>query len=243
MSASLLLPLFWFLCLHFSSVLAHHSNAPPAGPSAHFTTLVVAHALICVLGFAICLPIGALLARYLRTSRPWWYKGHWIAQFGISGPIIVIGVALGMAASGVYGHTASDDHKNWGTIIFALYFVQCGLGAVIHFFKPKNAYRRPAQNYLHAVLGLVILALGMWQIHTGYDQEWPNYVGRGRFPDGVNSLWVMWCILLVISYAAGMWFIRKEFQQEAVLRLQNGGTAYVAKNTYNMVDVGGRAQP
>jgi hypothetical protein len=29
----------------------------------------------------------------------------------IAGPIIVIGVTLGMAASGVYGHTASDDHK------------------------------------------------------------------------------------------------------------------------------------
>lgn len=82
-----------------------------------------------------------------------------------------------------------------GTVILVLYLVQCELGAVIHFFKPKNARGRPPQNYLHAVLGIAVLCLGMWQIHTGYDDEWPASMPQGALPGGVNALWIVWFIV------------------------------------------------
>jgi len=46
--------------------------------------LIVAHAILCTVGFLFFLPAGALLARYLRTFSPLWFRGHWITQFAIS---------------------------------------------------------------------------------------------------------------------------------------------------------------
>ncbi|KAJ7432151.1 hypothetical protein FB451DRAFT_1065784 [Mycena latifolia] len=233
-------PLVGILCAHISAGLAHHSGPLSTGPStpearSHYQAVVIAHALICVLGFAILLPAGALVARYMRTFRPWWYTAHWIAQFGIAGPVILIGVILGYLSSSTYRKTAGDDHKTWGTIILALYFIQCALGAVIHYIKPKNVRRRPPQNYLHAILGIVVMILGMYQIHTGYDDEWPRYVGFGALPTGVNALWIVWCVLLVLAYAAGLYFIRKQYRQEAAARA-TPGIGYVAPqdNQYKM---------
>ncbi|KAJ7687605.1 hypothetical protein B0H17DRAFT_1069652 [Mycena rosella] len=193
---------------------------PPNGTSPHFKALVIGHALLCVFGFAVLLPAGVFLARYLRTFRPWWYNAHWIMQAGIAGPVITIGVVLGYMASGAFGKTAGDNHKTYGSVLFYIYFAQCIFGALIHYVKPKNATRRPPQNYVHALLGLVILSLGMYQIRTGYHQEWPQYVGEGILPAGVTSLWLVWCILLPIAYGAGMYFIRLQYRQEAVARLR-----------------------
>ncbi|KAJ7663192.1 hypothetical protein DFH06DRAFT_1128525 [Mycena polygramma] len=80
--------------------------------------------------------------------------------------------------------------------------------------------RRPIQNYLHAVFGIVVIGLGMYQIHTGFDEEWPAR-GFGTLSAGVNVLWVVWCILLVLLYAAGMWLLRKQYAQEAAGRLRS----------------------
>ncbi|KAJ7629555.1 hypothetical protein B0H17DRAFT_962861, partial [Mycena rosella] len=152
-----------------------------------FRSLVIGHGFLCVFGFAVLLPAGVLVARYMRTFRPWWYIAHWIAQAAIelitpflqAGPVILLGVVLGFLANKAYGdpETPHSDHKTWGTIILLLYVIQCILGAVIHYVKAKNATRRPPQNYLHAHLGLTILILGMYQIRTGYNEEWPHNVG------------------------------------------------------------------
>ncbi|KAF8206093.1 hypothetical protein K438DRAFT_1543860, partial [Mycena galopus ATCC 62051] len=179
---------------------------------------VLAHALICVLGFAVCLPGGAILARYLRTSRPWWYKAHWIAQVGIAGPVIVVGVSLGFIVSGQIGKTPGDDHKaclpNLGSAVFFLYIAQCLIGAVIHFWKPKNAKRRPIQNYFHAILGLTVLALGMYQIHTGYAEEWLKFASLGPVSGAVNVLWILWFIVRLGVYGVGLRYLPTQYAQE-----------------------------
>lgn len=59
------------------------SSGSDSNPFKSYQRMVIAHAIVCVVGFAFLLPIGVLLARYLRTSTPTWYTGHWIAQFGI----------------------------------------------------------------------------------------------------------------------------------------------------------------
>lgn len=48
-----------------------------------YQRLIVAHGIICAVGFLFFLPFGSLLARYLRTFTPRWYTGHWISQFAM----------------------------------------------------------------------------------------------------------------------------------------------------------------
>ncbi|KAJ7782508.1 hypothetical protein DFH07DRAFT_790896 [Mycena maculata] len=206
-------------------------------PLTPYQRMVVAHAIFCVVGFALLLPAGALLARYLRTFTPTWYTGHWIAQFAIAGPAILIGIVLGFQASGSIGAKILDKHKECGIILFALYLVQCGLGAFIHYVKPKNSTRRPPQNYFHAVLGLTIIALSMYQIRTGYNEEWPNFTGLGTVPEGIHTVWLLWSILLPVLYAAGLWFLPKQYKQEDAHRkgwMDNSNSYGMMQSTTNL---------
>ncbi|KAJ7870674.1 hypothetical protein B0H13DRAFT_1634689 [Mycena leptocephala] len=195
-----------------SPLVAREGASPP------WQVPIIAHAFCCVLAFALFLPGGAIFARYLRIFRPWWYTAHWIVQFATAGPLIVIGISLGFFADHELGGTPLDNHKRTGIVLFVLYISQCVIGAVIHYLKPKGARRRPIQNYFHAVFGLVILALGMYQIRTGYSQEWPAYMDYGRLPNWVNTLWIVWCFVLIMTYTGGLYFLRRQYTQEANTR-------------------------
>ncbi|KAJ7762511.1 hypothetical protein B0H16DRAFT_1529050 [Mycena metata] len=190
-------------------------------PLTPYQRMIVAHAIFSVVGFALLLPIGALVARYLRTFSPSWFTAHWIAQFGISGPVILIGIVLGFKAAGNVEYKILDPHKKTGIVLIALYVAQCILGAVIHWVKPRNATSRPPQNYFHAILGLIIIALSMYQIRTGYNQEWPNFTGLGKVPSGVNILWMVWVVVLPVLYAIGLAFLPKQYRQENGARKGN----------------------
>lgn len=85
--------------------------------------------------------------------------------------------------------------QKWGVILFALYVSQCALGAFIHWVKPKNSQGRPLQNYLHAVFGLILIALGFFQVRTGYKTEWPKAVGRGDLMEGADFMWYTWILV------------------------------------------------
>ncbi|KAG8958005.1 hypothetical protein FRC00_003195 [Tulasnella sp. 408] len=41
---------------------------------------------------------------------------------------------------------------------------------------------RPPQNYGHAILGLAIIALAFYNVHEGYDTEWPKVFGTPIIP-------------------------------------------------------------
>ncbi|KAK7448859.1 AdoMet-homocysteine methyltransferase [Stygiomarasmius scandens] len=188
-------------------------------PLLSYQKLIVAHALLCVFGFLFFLPAGALLARYLRTFSPTWYTGHWIAQFGIAGPIIIVGFALGVRSVSSAGAPHLDDgHKKKGVAIFVLYLFQCALGAIIHFFKPRRNTGRPPQNYIHAILGLLVIGLALFQVRDGYREEWPETTRRDPLPKGVDVVWYIWVVLLPVLYAVGLAFLPKQYKQEAESR-------------------------
>ncbi|KAI0076036.1 hypothetical protein K474DRAFT_1315198 [Panus rudis PR-1116 ss-1] len=192
--------------------------AAPTIPLLPFQKVLVAHAIMCVIGFLFLLPAGALLARYLRTFSNTWFKGHWIFQLALAGPVIITGVALGI--TGVHKAGAAhldDDHKRWGIAIFVLYFVQVGLGAAVHYIKPKSwvvERRRPLQNYTHAVIGLLIIALAFYQVRTGFRTEWPTTTGRPPVANAANIVWYVWVVLVFVLYFAGLALLRRQFRQE-----------------------------
>ena len=61
------------------------SSSSPLQP---FEQYIVAHAVFCSIGFGLLLPIGAVVARLLRTFDALWFKLHWIIQWlvGTSNP-------------------------------------------------------------------------------------------------------------------------------------------------------------
>ena len=72
--------------------------------------------------------------------------------------------------------------------------VQCALGGLIHFVKWRLTYR-PPQNYMHALLGLAIIALAFYQVRLGYQTEWRISTGREEPPDVVDKIWLIWIIV------------------------------------------------
>ncbi|KAH8100530.1 hypothetical protein BXZ70DRAFT_156760 [Cristinia sonorae] len=208
-----------------SSLSGSDTPPPSAGvstPLLPYQKMIVAHAILCVVGFLAILPAGALLARWLRTFNPIWFKGHHLLQLFISLPIIVPGVALGFAAVHKAGaEHLSDDHMKWGLGIFVLYIIQLMVGEFIHTIKPKSwsvDKRRPPQNYFHAILGLLIIALAFYQVRTGYKTEWPKQTGRGEISNAANIVWYVWVVLIPVLYFGGLVFLRRQYKQERMTR-------------------------
>jgi len=185
-------------------------------PLLPYQRMIIAHAIFSVVGFLLFLPAGALVARYVRTFTPKWFVGHWFFQFCIAGPTITAGVALGIASiNKSYAIHLNDTHKQLGAALFALYIIQVIFGAIIHWVKPKNTSRRPIQNYGHAVLGLLTIALAMYQVYTGFTVEWPKTTGRGVFPNGVNILFYIWVSIVAVLYFGGLALLPRQFKQES----------------------------
>jgi hypothetical protein len=87
-------------------------NTASSLPFAPYQRMIIAHAVFMSAGFLLALPAGALLARYLRTYWPGWFQAHWIAQFALAAPAIIVGLALGVQAVGTAGAPhLNDDHK------------------------------------------------------------------------------------------------------------------------------------
>ncbi|KDR66022.1 hypothetical protein GALMADRAFT_273751 [Galerina marginata CBS 339.88] len=187
----------------------------PPLPLYPYQRLIVAHAILCVVGFLLFLPAGVLLARYLRAFNPIWFQGHWIIQFALAGPLIVIGVALGIAAVETAGALHfGDKHRKYGFAIFFLYLAQCGLGAFIHFVKDKKRTRRPIQNYLHGLVGLITIGSAMYQIYNGFYSEWSNTTGRGPLSGGLTIFFWIGSMLLLAAYLGGLAFLPRQLRQE-----------------------------
>ncbi|KAK7677534.1 hypothetical protein QCA50_019540 [Cerrena zonata] len=49
-------------------------------PLLNYQKMLIAHGVLCTIGFLLLLPAGALLARYLRSFSNAWFKGHWIIK-------------------------------------------------------------------------------------------------------------------------------------------------------------------
>jgi len=199
-----------------STSISSGSSGNISIPLLNYQRVIIAHGVLCVVGFLFMLPLGVYIARYMRTSTDAWFRSHWINQVLLSGPIIITGFVLGCVAVHQAGTPNSNDaHKKWGIVLLVLYFVQCSLGYIIHKFKPKSAATsRPIQNYGHAILGIVTIGVALYQVRTGYKVEWPQDTGRSALPKAADIVWIVWVVLLPVLYLAGLAFLPRQFRQE-----------------------------
>lgn len=193
------------------------------GPYTAQQRIAIAHGVFAGVSFLVFLPFGALLARFARTFTGRWFTAHWIVQFGITAPMVIIALALGISAvSVVGGKQLYSTHEKLGVAIIVLYAVQCALGGLIHFVKPTprpgKVRTRPPQNYGHAVLGLLIIALSFYQVRTGYRNAWPA-VGRGLAPASVNTAWIVWVIIIPLLYLVGLALLPRQYRLERAFAL------------------------
>jgi len=182
------------------------------------------HATLSSVGMVVLLPIGILIARYLRTTRIPWFWIHAFWQSMVLGPILITGIGYGMKATdrqvkaGTTAHF-NDPHKKAGLAILILYIVQLMLGLFSHFANTTHipgVYRSP-QRIVHILLGLALFGLGFWQVNYGYTTQWPTYVGS-IVPSSVPKAWKALVILFPILYALGWIFIPKQLSQESLRR-------------------------
>lgn len=178
----------------------------------------VAHGVFLTLAFMVILPLGALQARMFRTFVPgkWWFMAHWILQWPVTSVLIIVGFALGVNEVGkLKSGQFNSTHKKWGLVLVILYIVQCCYGGVIHFYKSTKATKRPPQNYGHAVLGLLIIALSFWQVYTGLDDEWQAIGGR-YIPISIWTWWKVWVVMIPILYLVGLGLLPRQYRKESV---------------------------
>jgi len=173
------------------------------------------HAVLCSVGFLILLPLGTLIARYLRTFTRSWFWPHAIIQFLIAGPVIFAGWALAhQAVNIVPGQNFNDKHKKIGLALLVLYALQLCLGMTIHFFKmPFMGGHRPPQNYFHAILGLSIIALAFYQVHYGINTEWIFYTGIIIDPRAMHA-WTALIVVFWVLYVVGLALLPRQYKQE-----------------------------
>ncbi|KAI1794222.1 CBD9-like protein [Ganoderma leucocontextum] len=187
-------------------------------PLLQYQKMIVAHAALCTVGFLILLPGGALLARYTRTFTNAWFSGHWVFQLALAGPVITAGVILGIDAVATQPSAQlADFHKRLGIALWVLFYVQCVLGYAIHRWKPSSfaiSQKRPAQNYGHAVFGLLIIGLAFAEVRSGFHDEWPKLSGRPPISKAADIVWYVWVALIPLLYLAGLALLPKQFRQE-----------------------------
>ncbi|KAJ6571444.1 hypothetical protein B0H19DRAFT_1208921 [Mycena capillaripes] len=176
------------------------------------------HAHVAFCGYLIGLPLGIFIARYFRTVTNSWFWPHVMTNFLFTGPVIFTGFALGYQATNIAGvpHFV-DPHQKVGLALLILYLIQIILGIFIHWvrFPFRFPGGRPPQNYLHAILGLVIIALASWQTHYGMWNEWPFVTGNVHPVDWrYKRFWLGIVIVIWSLYAIGLLLLPRQFRQE-----------------------------
>ncbi|QRV93576.1 cytochrome b561 domain-containing protein [Ceratobasidium sp. AG-Ba] len=209
-------------------------------PLSSWEKMIVAHGVMSSIGFCLFLPIGVLQARFLRIWWPKWFKAHWIIQFVLAGSTIVVGFALGVAAVNESGASHfSDKHMSIGLVLFLLYVGQALYGYVIHKVKKANRTRRPIQNYGHAVVGLGLITLALYQVWLGFGDEWSDITGRDKPSRGLYTFWIVWIAVLGGAYLLGLALLPKQYRAEAQAvhdREKSQGTSGPYDDTHRLAE-------
>ncbi|KAJ7751516.1 hypothetical protein DFH07DRAFT_525863 [Mycena maculata] len=195
-------------------------------PLSPFESKARIHAHIAFFAYLVALPIGILIARYLRTFTSAWFWPHAIVNLLMTGPLVFTAFALGYQTTVTSGTPHfSDPHQKMGLALLVMYLLQVFLGAFIHWVKLPFRFPggRPPQNYLHAVLGLAIVALASYQTHYGLWIEWGFVTGNAHPVNWrCRHFWLAIVVVIWGLYAIGLVLLPRQFKQEAAGRRAKG---------------------
>jgi len=137
------------------------------GKSTVVLTIRDAHAIIMLLAWGLCLPVGLLAARYLRSfPNALWFKIHRPLQY-VGTFLGFIGIIIGYSmVTAQFVHSA---HATIGTIIMVFSFFQ----VLVAFFRPHKDPDHPVSNkriafeLFHHWNGRGLVLLAIVQIYLG----------------------------------------------------------------------------
>ncbi|KAI0058122.1 hypothetical protein BV25DRAFT_1316550 [Artomyces pyxidatus] len=199
------------------------TSPPPeddlAGVSSSPEDAIFMHAILCIAGFLVLLPAGALWARYAKavhSVHPGWFKFHWYIQ-AAAGIFIVLGVLVGIRASRSH---FDDTHKRLGTFLFSAYALQCAAGTAVHLAETSSRTRA----LMHMVFGLVIISLSLYQARIGYNHEWVAATGQG-VPRLFGPLWYTLILLLPTFFLLVFLFARRRTEHSKAIDIRDDEVA------------------
>ncbi|CAI9783650.1 unnamed protein product [Fraxinus pennsylvanica] len=151
------------------------------------------HGVINVVSWGILMPVGAMLARYLKVfkaANPAWFYLHVACQ--VSGYAVGVagwgtGLKLGSDSPGV----RQDTHRNIGITLFALGTLQ--VFALLLRPKPDHKFRF-YWNIYHYSVGYTVIILSIVNIFEGFDildpeKKWKRaYIGVLIFLGATTAL-------------------------------------------------------
>lgn len=155
--------------------LSGQSSSAGGTPRLHRKNI---HGVVNTISWGILLPIGAIIARYLKVFKsadPAWFYLH--VAFQCSGYIIglsgwIIGLQLGSDSKGITYH----KHRNLGIAIFALATLQ----VFALFLRPNKDHKyRLHWNIYHYLIGYGVIVMSIVNIFEGFDildpaKKWKN---------------------------------------------------------------------
>jgi len=147
-------------------------------------SLIVAHGALMFVAFGIAAPLAVALSRYGRGRD--WMQSHWWLMLAVG---VIAFAAFWLAFSYIFitqipNFMPSDPHSILGLIILVLFFTQVILGAINHSLYTPARKSTPIQNWVHIVLGYLIILLGGANVAVGI---WRYFQWYGLDP---TTMWI-----------------------------------------------------
>ncbi|GAV56849.1 Cytochrom_B561 domain-containing protein/DOMON domain-containing protein [Cephalotus follicularis] len=163
------------------------------------------HGILGLLGWGVILPLGAIIARYLRQKDPLWYYLHAIIQ--LVGFIFVLAtVLLGIQLYDKIRNANVQAHRGIG--IFAL--VLCILQILAVFLRPnKDAKIRKYWNWYHHWFGRIALFFGALNVMLGIQV---GYAGNA-WKTGYGFLLGMIFVTIIVLEAL-LWMRKSNLEEK-----------------------------
>jgi hypothetical protein len=148
--------------------LTFNATRPPklaATGVARVQGYVYVHGTLMLTSFAVLLPLGVLVARYLRSlsSSPKWFVVHACTQ-ALGGVVAWVGLCFGVVGA---NDSPTHAHAIFGSIVMVLLTLQLLSGTSCVRPNPNAGFRRQVWSALHQVAGWSVFALGLFNCLIG----------------------------------------------------------------------------
>nr|XP_019045750.1 hypothetical protein I302_06141 [Kwoniella bestiolae CBS 10118]OCF24680.1 hypothetical protein I302_06141 [Kwoniella bestiolae CBS 10118] len=190
------------------------SNRPSSRTS---KTVLIAHVACGGIATMAILPIGILIPRISRglTMKRWWFPVHGALNGVLAFGLIV--AAFGIARANFTGGFNST-HRKLGLTLFILSIIQTLLGILTHWWQPKHRLQtksgRGPVNFLHMLLGLVVVGIGFGTVWWGLDEEWERWSGTGAPSVGWKVGWGLVVGITALAYIGGLYLLPRQLKME-----------------------------